>query len=205
MVSNLPIMPTTRHHKILQVARQRSVFRPRDVGADSNPAKELAALVAAGHLIRVARGLYAAADGDFGSKLTLAEAATRHPGGVICLLSALRFHELTEENPPVVWMAFGHKRPVPSDVPPLRVVRMSGAAFLAGTVEQMVEGVPLRLTNPAKTVADCFKFRSLVGLDVALGSLREGWRRRLFTMDELWTLAGVCRIQSVIRPYLEML
>jgi hypothetical protein len=82
---------------------------------------------------------------------------------------------------------------------------MSGAAFLAGTVEQMVEGVPLRLTNPAKTVADCFKFRSLVGLDVALGSLREGWRRRLFTMDELWTLAGVCRIQSVIRPYLEML
>lgn len=135
----------------------------------------------------------------------MAEAATRYPDGLVCLLTALRFHELTEENPPVIWMAFDHKRPVRPDYPPLRVVRMSGDAFSEGAVGHMVEGVPVRITSPAKTIIDCFKYRSKVGLDVALASLREGWRRRLFAMDELWMLAGTCRVQGVIRPYLEML
>ncbi|MCC5875771.1 MAG: type IV toxin-antitoxin system AbiEi family antitoxin domain-containing protein [Candidatus Sumerlaeia bacterium] len=198
------MVPTVRE-EILKIARQKPVFRPQEIRVGRNPRKVLAALVAEGELVRVARGLYSAPDADFGSKITMAEAATRHPDGLVCLLTALRFHELTEENPPVIWMAFDHKRPIRSDYPSLRVVRMSGPAFSEGAVSHVVEEVPVRITSPAKTIIDCFKFRSRVGLDVALGSLRDGWRRRLFTMDELWELAGVCRVRNVIRPYLEML
>ncbi|MBX3730548.1 MAG: type IV toxin-antitoxin system AbiEi family antitoxin domain-containing protein [Candidatus Sumerlaeia bacterium] len=201
MSPNLP----SPHSAILQLATERAVFRASEVPRAGNARRALASLVAEGRLIRLGRGLYAAAGADFDAKVTLAEAAARLPGGVICLLSALRFHELTTQNPPHVWMAIGHKRPIRVDYPPVRVIRMSGHSFREGVEEHLVGGVGVRVFSATKTIVDCFKFRRTVGLDVALDALREGWQRRAFSMDELWHFAGTCRVRNLIRPYLEML
>jgi predicted transcriptional regulator of viral defense system len=128
------------------------------------------------------------------------------PRGVICLLSALRFHNLTTQNPFEVWMAIPHKawRPKGEGVR-LRLMHLSGHALTSGVEEHRIEGVPVRVFNPAKTVADCFKFRNKIGLDVALEALRDYRRKHRSGMDELWRFAKVCRVTAVMRPYLEAL
>jgi predicted transcriptional regulator of viral defense system len=124
----------------------------------------------------------------------------------VCLLSALRFHGLTTQAPFEVWLALDRKARAPrGGSPSLRIVRMSGRALTTGVAEHRVEGVPVRVFNPAKTVADCFKYRNKIGLDVALEALRDAWRQRRVTMDELWRYAQVCRVSTVMRPYLESL
>jgi predicted transcriptional regulator of viral defense system len=166
----------------------------------------LTRLVHRGLLERVGRGLYTLPDAEATEQRTLAEAAARVPHGVVCLLSALRFHELTTQSPPQVWMAIPHKAWAPrADRPPLRVVRMSGAALEAGIQTHRIEGVPVRVFSPAKTVADCFKFRNKVGLDVALEALRDYRRAHPAGTDELWRFARIDRVARVIRPYLEAL
>ena len=126
------------------------------------------------------------------------------PGGVICLLSALRFHEYTTQSPPDVWMGIRSGARVPSLGNRLvRFVRYSTESLAAGCKTHQLEGVPVRITNPAKTVADCFKCRYKIGLDVAIESLRDGWRKKRFTIDELWKFARICRVANIIRPYLE--
>jgi predicted transcriptional regulator of viral defense system len=128
------------------------------------------------------------------------------PKGVICLLSALRFHNLTTQAPREVWVAIGHKAWAPRiSLPLIRFARMSGPALHFGIREYRVSGVTLRVFNPAKTVADCFKFRNKIGLDVAIEALKEARRLRKASMDELWAAAKVCRVARVIRPYLESL
>lgn len=136
--------------------------------------------------------------------LTMAEASKRVPHGVVCLLSALRFHELTTQSPFEVWLAIGEKARLPKlDYPPLRTVRFSGDALAFGIEEHKAEGVDVRVYSPAKTVADCFKYRNKIGLDVAIEALRDCLRQRKATMDELWNAAKVCRMSKVMRPYLE--
>ena len=126
------------------------------------------------------------------------------PNGIICLISALRFHDLTTQVPHEVWMAISEKARRPKvDYPPLRIVRFSGDSLDYGAVTQKVEGVPIRVFDPAKTVADCFKYRNKIGLDVALEALRDCYRQRKATMDELWKAAKVCRVARVMQPYLE--
>lgn len=198
-------MKTTIRENILRFAASRSIFRPRDIPSSGSPRKVIGRMVEEGTLVRLGPGMYSLADADFGAKVTLAEASVRIPGGVICLLSALRFHELTTENPSEVWMAVGHKRPLRVDAPPVHVVRMSGKAFESGIEEHEIEGVSVRVFSVAKTIADCFKFRSRVGIDVATEALRDGWRRRAFEMDDLWREAETCRVLNLMRPYLEML
>jgi predicted transcriptional regulator of viral defense system len=128
------------------------------------------------------------------------------PGGVICLLSALRFHDLTTQAPFEIWVAVEHSAYVPRDPAlPLRVVYFSGAAFTDGIEEHVVNGVSVRVYSPAKTVADCFKYRNKLGLDVALEALRETWHERRATMDEMWRYAKVCRVANIMRPYLASL
>jgi predicted transcriptional regulator of viral defense system len=145
-------------------------------------------------------------DAELTEHHSLAEAAKRAPDGVVCLLSALRFHELTTQAPFEVWLAIPAAARTPkSNSLPLRIVRFSGNALTEGVEEHLVEGVPVRVYSPAKTVADCFKFRNKIGLDVALEALRETWRARRATMDELWRYAEVCRVGKVMRPYLESL
>ena len=145
-----------------------------------------------------------AADSAATEHHSLAEAAKRVPSGIICLLSALRYHQLTTQAPHEVWMAISRKARRPQvDHPPLRIVRFSGAALEYGVQKKKVEGVPLRVYSPAKTVADCFKYRNKIGLEVALEALRDCYRQRKATMDDLWEAAKVCRVARVMQPYLE--
>ena len=124
----------------------------------------------------------------------------------MCLLSALRFHGLTTQAPSEVWIALDPKAWKPkADGLPLRVVRMSGKALVEGVKEHQIEGVMVRVYNPAKTVADCFKYRNKIGLDVALEALRDYQHKLRAGRDDLWRYAKICRVARVMRPYLEAL
>ncbi len=164
----------------------------------------LSRLVAAGKLERVARGVYSLPGRVLSEHRSLAEVALRVPRGVVCLLSALRVHGIGTQAPFEVWMAIPHHSPTPRlDQPALRAVRMSGPALSEGIETIEIDGVPVPVFNAAKTVADCFKFRNKIGLDVALEALRDGWEQRKLTMDALWHYAVVNRVANVMRPYLE--
>jgi predicted transcriptional regulator of viral defense system len=173
----------------------------------SRPAlyRSLASLVEDGSLVRVARGRYQVAEAhdEADSWLT---AQHQYPKGVLCLLSALLLHKLTTQSPREVWLALPKSAwRKPASYPPMRLVHFSGKAFTAGIETQVRPGGAVRVYSVAKTVADCFKFRNQVGLDVAMEALREGWRERRFTLEQLDAMAKVCRVQAVIRPYVEAL
>ena len=154
--------------------------------------------------MRTARGLYQLPDAELSAAHSLAEIARVVPGGTVCLLSALQFHELTTQLPRAVWMLIGSKAWTPRNPPvPLEIVRSRGEALTAGVARHVIERVSVPITVPAKTVADCFKYRNRVGLDVAMEALRDCLRHRRATVDELWRFASVCRVRNVMRPYLE--
>jgi predicted transcriptional regulator of viral defense system len=195
----------TAHQRLLALAHRSGVIRPVDVRAKGVAPVYLTRLVRSGELVRVGRGLYSLADGTPSVNRTVVEAARYIPRGVVCLLSALRIHDLTTQIPPAVWMAIDVKaRPPRGAGPPLEVVRMSGRALTEGVEERVIEGVKVRLYGPAKTVADCFKFRNKIGLDVALEALRD-YRRRRRSVDELLRYGEICRVARVMRPCLEAL
>jgi predicted transcriptional regulator of viral defense system len=190
--------------RLLTLARRRGVLRPRDLEPHGLSRETLRRLHAAGKLERRGRGLYVAAGAALSEHEMLAAASARVPHGVVCLLSALRFHELTTQNPSQVWLAIDRKARAPAERElPLRIVRFSGKARLKGIEEHDIDGVKVRIYNAPKTVADCFKYRRKIGTDVALEALRDCWRSKRCTMDELWRYAAVCRVTNVMRPYLE--
>lgn len=192
--------------RVLDLAREKGILRPRDLHLRGLPADYLWRLYRKDKLEKVGRGLYAFPYADIGEHHSLIEAALRVPHAVVCLLSALRFHELTTQSPFEVWMAIEVKARRPKEkIIPLRIVRFSGEAFTAGVEAHRVEGTEVRVYNPAKTVADCFKYRNKIGLDVAMEALRDCWRKKLATADDLWHYAEVCRVARVMRPYLESL
>jgi len=167
--------------------------------------RALAILLNSGRLVRVRRGVYQVAKNRDASD-TWGQVMQRYPQGVLCLLSALAFHELTTQSPPVVWLALPKSAwRKPAEYPPLRIVHFSGEAFTAGVEIHQRPGGMVRVYSVAKTVADGFKFRNHIGLDVAIEALREGWQQRRFTLEELDAMARVCRVQAVIRPYVEAL
>ena len=181
-------------------------IRPRDLTGVSNPSRYLARLEREGKVVSVGRGLYIGAAAEIGAHHSLAEAARRVPRGVVCLLSALAFHGLTDELPFEVWLAVPKGAWTPKGgSPPLRVFHMSGQSFEHDVEVHSIEGVDVRIYSPAKTVADLFKFRSTVGLDVAIGALRELVAKRRASRSEIWRAAEACRVAGVMRPYLEAL
>ncbi len=191
---------------ILRMAREKRVIRPRDLEAEGIPRTYLTRLTEKGALTRTARGMYALPETEITELHDLVEAARQIPKGIICLLSALRFYDLTTQNPFEVWMAIGKKQWTPKvEYPSMRFIRSSGAVLEYGITEHEIEGVGLRVYSPAKTVADCFKYRNKIGLDVALEALRDCWRQRKATMDEIWAAAKICRVANIMRPYLESL
>jgi len=201
-------MPATDHTEeyILNLVRQAGVLRPRDLEAQGISRTYLVRLHQRGVLDRPSRGLYVLADADLGEHQSLAEACKRVPHGVVCLLSALQFHELTTQVAFEVWMAIDVKARRPKlETPALRIVRFSGKALTFGVEEHPIGGVTVKVYSPAKTVADCFKYRNKIGLDVAMEALREVWRGRRASMDELFEAAKVGRVAKVMRPYLESL
>lgn len=192
--------------KVLDLVRKTGVLRPQELDRHGIPRMYLKRLVDGGELERIGRGLYALAGADLTEKHSLVQASKRVPRGVICLLSALRFHELTTQNPFEVWIAIDQKAWRPSvSYPPLRIVHLSGKAFESSVEEHKIEGVTVRVYSAAKTVADCFKFRNKIGLDVALEALRDYRRKHRSKMEDLWRYAQVCRVTRVMQPYLEAL
>jgi len=161
-------------------------------------------MVVEGELERVARGLYRIHGHPVTEHHGLALAAAAVPRGVVCLLSALALHEIGTQQPHEVWIAVDRRSRRPSlRYPPLRVVRFSGQALTSEIEHHEIEGRSVQVYSVAKTIADCFKYRNKVGLDVALEALREAWQGRRFSMRELDRCAGICRVASVMRPYVE--
>lgn len=189
----------------VEIIAAQEVARARDLTVQGITSGRLQRLVRAGKVERVGRGLYRAEEAEVTEHHTLLQAALLVPKGVVCLLSALRFHELTAQAPFEVWLAIGNKswRPTIGDVP-LRIHYFSGRALTSGIEEHLIEGVPVNIYSAAKTVADCFKFRNKIGIDVALEALRDYLRKRMSEKD-LWHYAEICRVRKVIYPYLEAL
>ena len=195
---------TSNKSHIQTLLRQAGTARSRELVAAGITRSELSRSVAAGQLVRVARGLYSLPGYQAGEHSALIAVAKRAPGVVFCLLTALRIHDLTTQTPFEVWIAIGNKEHPPRlDYPPLRTVRFSDSALAAGVETRRVDGVTVRVTSAAKTVADCFKFRNKIGLDVALETLRETRRARKASADDLWRYAKINRVTNVMRPYLE--
>ena len=194
----------TRRQQVIDLVRQRGVLRPRDLAEHGVDGRYLSILLQEGMVRRTGRGLYVLAGHAASENHSLAAAARRLPNGIACLLSALRYHQLTTQAPFEVWIAISDKTWQPrAGHPPLRIVRFSGRALEYGVEEHEIEKVRVRIYAPAKTIADCFKFRNKIGLDVALEALRDAWARRIVTMDDLWRAADATRMKNVMRPYLE--
>jgi predicted transcriptional regulator of viral defense system len=192
--------------RLLELAASRRLLRGSDAREIGVSPQLLIKLHQAGRLERVARGVYALPDAPITEHQTLVEVCRRAPKAVICLLSALRFHELGTQAPHEVWLALPEAARAPAlDYPPLRVVRLRGVAYSEGIETMMDEGATIRVYGVAKTIADCFKFRHKIGLDVALEALKDAWQRRLVSMDELTHWARINRVERVMLPYLEAL
>jgi predicted transcriptional regulator of viral defense system len=195
---------STQEEAILALVRKRGAIRAQDLQDEGLTRQALIRLYRRGVLHRPARGLYVLADADFTENHSLAEVAALVPNGVVCLLSALQFHELTTQQPYEVWLAIENKAWKPNVASPtLRIIRFSGQALTYGVEDHAIEGVTVRVYSAAKTVADCFKCRNKIGLDVAIEALHDCWRQKAATMDELWEAAKVCRMSNVMRPYME--
>ncbi len=193
------MQPDTR---VRQIARKKRLFRLSEAIAAGVHPEYVRRLTRQGELTRVGRGLYTLASTGATEHHTLAEVSKRVPKAVFCLLTALRFHGLGTQNPREVWLAIDRRAGIPRvDFTPVRVFRVSGAALTSGIEEHKVDCIRVRITSPARTVVDCFKFRNKIGIDVAVEALRDYRRLRKGTVDELWRQADRLRMARVIRPY----
>ena len=189
---------------LLRVIRQLGLVRAGDLEARGIPRSHLYRLVRKGLVERQTRGIYAASNHPFTAEHTLAQVAKQVPAGVFCLLTALRFHELTTQAPAEVWIALPEKARKPRLAHPrLRVARFSGLALTEGIETHRLEGVEVLVYSAAKTVADCFKYRNKVGVDVAVEALRDFSRRHRGGATELARYARICRVSRVMQPYLD--
>ncbi|VAW50305.1 Protein co-occurring with FIG00645039: hypothetical protein with HTH-domain [hydrothermal vent metagenome] len=196
----------SKRQQVIDLVRGQSVIRPRDLKEHSLPKDYLYILAQEGVIERVGRGLYQWPNKDLGRHHSLVEISKLAPNAVVALLSALNYHNMTTQNPHQIWLAIDRKAWRPEiSYPPVRFVTMSAESLHSGVETHSIEGVSIKVFNPAKTVVDCFKYRGKVGLDVALEALREGWSARKFTIDELQGYAKICRVQKVMQPYLESL
>lgn len=194
----------THAQRILSLARQKGLLRASDLDAIEAHRVVLTRLTQAGLLERVSRGLYRLPSHPGSEHEGLATVAAKVPQAVFCLLTALQFHELTTQLPRQVWIAMPRGSHLPRlDYPPIKMVQMTGAVYTAGIEEHLRDGVTLRVYSAAKTVADCFKHRNKIGLEVALEALKDARAKRMASADDLWRYAKVCRVANVMRPYLE--
>ncbi len=203
-------MNKSRAEQLRQKVQHTGILHARDLKAQGIPREYLWQLQQKGLLERVGRGIYRQPNWEVTENHSLVEAAQRVPRGVICLLSALRFHGLTTQTPFEVWVAIDRKAHRPNgsrdeQLTPLNTVRFSGKALTEGIEEHKLEGVIVKIYSPAKTVADCFKYRNKIGVDVAIEALRDCWKRRRASADELWRYAKICRVANVMRPYMEVI
>ena len=196
----------SKRQQVIDLVRGQPVIRPRDLKEHGLPKDYLYILAQEGIIERVGRGLYQWPNKDLGRHHSLVEISKLAPNAVVALLSALNYHNMTTQNPHQIWLAIDRKAWRPEiSYPPVRFVTMSAESLHSGVETHLIEGLPIKVFNPAKTVVDCFKYRGKVGLDVALEALREGWSAGKFTIDKLQSYAKICRVQKVMQPYLESL
>ena len=200
MISN------TQPARLLDFVRSRGMIRPRELQAIDVPRSVLARLVAQGELLKRARGVYTLPAHQLSRHTSLAEVCKRSPSSTVCLISALDFHELTTQVPHAVWLMIdGASKPPTIMQPSIRVVYASGESLVSGIEIHDIEGVPVRCTTPAKTVVDCFKYVSHIGIDVAIEALRDCLLQHKATPDELYEMAIIDRVANKMQPYLEVL
>lgn len=189
---------------VLRLARQKGLLRSGDLAALGIPRVYLTRLTASGQLTRAGRGLYRPADASPTESEDLTIVATRAPQAVFCLLTALQFHGLTTQLPRQIWIALPQGSRAPRlDYPPLKLIQTTGEAFTEGIETHRLDGVNIRVYNAPKTVADCFKHRNKIGLDVAIEALKDARSQKKASADDLWRYAKICRVANVMRPYLE--
>lgn len=190
--------------RVLSLAKKRGMIRVRDLTEKGIHPEYLRRLCDKGLLMRMSRGIYIPADSKTTQNVGLAQVAKRIPHGIICLLSALQFHNIGTQSPFEVWIAIDRKSAKPRiDYPPVRIVRFSGKALSEGVEKKQIEGVEVKIFSKAKTIADCFKYRNKIGLDVALEALKDCRQHRLCTNVQLWEYAKICRVSNIMKPYLE--
>jgi predicted transcriptional regulator of viral defense system len=193
-----------RENEVLELAREYGILKAKDLEAAGISRNYLYQLQQRGLLEKRARGIYALPDTAYTEHSQLAEVAKRVPRSVVCLISALSFHGISTQIPHEIWIAVHRASWRPRiDYPPLNLTYLSGDSYTHGIQSHDLDGVVVKVYSPAKTVADCFKFRNKVGLDVAIEALRECWRAKRATMDEITTAAKVNRVFAVMRPYIE--
>lgn len=199
-------MPTPAQRALTHLERA-GIARSGDLEQQAKLSRsQIRRLLQDGVIERVGRGLYRHPRAPMAAEQNLAEAARLVPKGVVCLLSALRFHGLTTQNPFEVWLAIHRKAWRPEvDHPPLRLVHLSGTSFSAGVEQHDICGVQVPVFGAAKTVADCFKFRNKIGIDVAVEALRDYRRLHPNRLEDVWRFAEIDRVDQVMAPYLESL
>ncbi len=194
----------TQQDQALKLLKARRVLRQKDFIAAGISPETLARMVRDEALERPARGMYQLRNSRIPASHVLAEATLLVPKGIVCLTSALQFHELTLQMPSAVWMAIERTAWKPKvDYPAIRFVRFSGSAMTDGVSKHRITSVEVAITEPARTVVDCFKYRNKIGIDIAMEGLREGLRRKSFKPDDLWRYARAARVWTVMRPYVE--
>jgi predicted transcriptional regulator of viral defense system len=199
-------MSQTKAERLEELIRRKPILRSRDLDSAGIPRNYLTRFVKRGHLQKLARGLYAGEGMAESEHTSLLEVSRKVPKAVVCLLSALKFHEIGTQVPHEVWIAIDVKAWAPKiESPAIRIVRFSGKALSFGVERALVSGQEVRVFSPAKTVADCFKYRNKLGVDVALEALRDCFRQKKASMDELWEAAKICRVANIMKPYLESL
>lgn len=199
-------MITNHNEIVLRLVKKKTLLKSKDLKLLSVPRVVLTRLVRKGLLIRVKRGLYSLPDRLISEHESLIKIASCTSQGVFCLITALHFHHLTTQAPFEIWLAVPNKvHPPKLDYPPIRIVHFSGASLSEGIETYIIDRVPVKIYSIAKTVADCFKYRNKIGLDLAIEALTEAWRKKCVQMDDLWRYAHICRVANVMRPYLESL
>jgi predicted transcriptional regulator of viral defense system len=189
---------------IIEKIKENGFLRSKDIVSLGISREYIRKLLDKGLIVKVRRGLYSSPEAEISSDHSLAEAAKIIPHGIVCLLSALSFHDLTTQNPWEVWMMIEKKwNPIYQDFP-MRIVHCyTSKAFLEGIEEHTIEGVKVKIYSPAKTIVDCFKFRNKIGIDIAIEALKDSLRKRICRIEEIAGYARICRASNVIRPYLE--
>lgn len=191
---------------VTAIVEKQKLVRSKDLKEHSVSRSHLWNLAKVGKIERVGHGLYRAKNAPISAHETLLEVAKRVPAGVLCLSSALRYHELTTESPFEIWLAIERDMWTPKmEFPPLRVVHFSPDTFKFGVETHSEDGGSFRVYSPAKTVADCFKFRSKIGMETAIEALRSAYKEKKASIDEISRAAKVCRVVNVMRPYMESL
>lgn len=191
--------------RILSLGKKKGVVRAADLEDIGASRTMLPYLAEKGLLRRIARGTYVLSD-YVPEQETFIGITAAVPHGVICLLSALQFHEITTQMPHEAWVAIERGKHVPRNPGlNLRIVKFSGKAFSQGIEEYPIHGITIRVYSPAKTVVDCFKFRNRLGADIAREALHDVIKQKKATRDEIWYYSKCCRMSRVVKPYLEML